>query len=171
MKPGRVLVFPLRLCRNPNAGGCRGNAMLEAALMITMLLALLFAFIDFGLVLFIRASFQHAVREGRAVRHHLRHDERNGAGRLHQDRGAEQFARVPGRGFGQEQDFRPLLRSDQFSRRPTTTVLETWWKFRWKATPGAGLCRCYVRAGTISIGARSSDRMEGLPGGQLPPTR
>jgi hypothetical protein len=45
-------------------GGRRGNAFLELALVILPLLAILLAILDFGFAVFLRSTFQHAVREG-----------------------------------------------------------------------------------------------------------
>jgi len=44
--------------------GRRGNAILEAALVFLPLFALIFAIVDFGFAMFLRSTFQHAVREG-----------------------------------------------------------------------------------------------------------
>lgn len=49
----------------PHLGcGRRGNAFLELGLVLLPLLALLLAILDFGFALFLRSTFQHAVREG-----------------------------------------------------------------------------------------------------------
>ncbi len=57
--------------RVPNSGAAgsrrarqRGNTMLEFAFVALPFLALVLATVDFGMALFIRATMQHAVREG-----------------------------------------------------------------------------------------------------------
>jgi Flp pilus assembly protein TadG len=44
--------------------GRRGNAMVELALVLLPLLAIIFAIIDFSLAVFLRSTFRHAAREG-----------------------------------------------------------------------------------------------------------
>jgi Flp pilus assembly protein TadG len=51
----------LNLCRR---GRTRGSAILEMGLVMVTYLALVFAIVDYGLVIFVKATLQHAVREG-----------------------------------------------------------------------------------------------------------
>jgi hypothetical protein len=44
--------------------GCRGAEILEAALIIVPLFGLIFLLLDISMVVFLRSTFQHAVREG-----------------------------------------------------------------------------------------------------------
>jgi Flp pilus assembly protein TadG len=57
----------------------RGNTFLETALIFLPLFAVIFAILDYGLVIFIKSTMQHAVREGRALCGHLSAEIRDGA--------------------------------------------------------------------------------------------
>jgi Flp pilus assembly protein TadG len=46
------------------ASGCRGAEILEVALIIVPLFGMLFLLLDLSMVIFLRSTFQHAVREG-----------------------------------------------------------------------------------------------------------
>lgn len=52
--------------KTPEQAACRsrGSTFLELALVLVPLLAILLAILDFGFAIFLRSTFQHAVREG-----------------------------------------------------------------------------------------------------------
>ena len=50
--------------RDPRRSGRRGNAMVELALVLLPLLAIIFAIMDFSLAVYLRSTFRHAAREG-----------------------------------------------------------------------------------------------------------
>lgn len=146
----------------------RGNTVVETAMILLPLLALLFAFVDHGLVVFLQSTFQHAVREGVrfAVTYQtfggMGHDASirkvvvdNSAGFL---RGRESTVRI--------RYFDPMTFNEVPDNIPGNIVeisiegyQHPWMAPLWRAP------------GMIQLGARAADRMEGLPTGASPPPR
>jgi Flp pilus assembly protein TadG len=50
--------------RNRKKSSCRGAEILEVALIVVPLFGMIFLLVDLSMVIFIRSTFQHAVREG-----------------------------------------------------------------------------------------------------------
>jgi Flp pilus assembly protein TadG len=148
--------------------GRRGAALTELALVLIPLLALLLAILDFGFAIFLRSTFQHAVREG--VRYAvtgrredgLGHDasikgvvQRNAMGFLSGSAGAEKIHiryYVPG----------TLAETASNAGGNIVEVTVEGFTWRWMAPLLRG-------SSPATILARSSDRMEPSPGGVPPP--
>jgi hypothetical protein len=148
--------------------GSRGSAAVETAMILLPLLALTLAFIDHGLVVFLQSTFQHAVREG--VRYAVTYQTEPGYG--HDD----SIRRVVVRqsmGFlaGREtavkiRYFDPVTFHEVPDNVPGNIVeisIEGY-QHRWMAP-------LWRAPGSIFVGARAADRMEGLPTGASPPPR
>jgi Flp pilus assembly protein TadG len=149
--------------------GRRGNAMVELALVLLPLLAIIFGIIDFSLAVFLRSTFRHAAREG------------------------ARYA-VTGRtagGVGQDAAIRAVVQrnamgllngssgaSKIFVRYYTTgTLVET------QSNAGGNIVEVSIEGYTwnwiapvlrraqpgLTVLARSSDRVENSPGGIPPP--
>ncbi|MCP5113579.1 MAG: pilus assembly protein [bacterium] len=148
----------------------RGNAFVEAAFVLVPLFALIFAIVDFGLAIFVRSTLQHATREG--VRYAVTYRTLEGLGH---DGSIKQVVQNASMGFlageaGSDKvayrDFDPSLFLEVGDNSPGNLVevsVENY-TFGWIAP----LMRS---AAPITMLARSSDRMEGLPTGSLPPAR
>src|SRR6267154_1025108 len=50
--------------KRKRSSGCRGAEILEVALIIVPLFGMIFLLLDLSMVIFLRSTFQHAVREG-----------------------------------------------------------------------------------------------------------
>jgi Flp pilus assembly protein TadG len=50
--------------KRKRSSGCRGAEIIEVALIIVPLFGLMFLLLDLSMVIFLRSTFQHAVREG-----------------------------------------------------------------------------------------------------------
>lgn len=144
--------------------------MVELPLVLIPLVALWVAIIDFSLAIFLKATFQHAAREG--VRYAvtsrtepgLGHDasikaavQRNAMGFLNGGAGAEKIHIryfVPG----------TLTETQSNAGGNIVEVSVEGYTWSWIAP--------VLRSATpLSIAARSSDRMEASPGGGTPPAR
>lgn len=146
----------------------RGNALIETALVMLPLFALVFAIVDHGLVVFLQSTFQHAVREG--VRYAVTYQTQPGLG--HDDsiravvvRNSMGFLR------GRESSikiryFDPITFQEVPDNVPGNIVEVSieGFEHRW-------LAALWRAPGAIQLNARSSDRMEGLPTGASPPPR
>jgi hypothetical protein len=148
----------------------RGNAMVETALIILPLFALMFAIIDFSLAIFVKSTLQHAVREG--VRYAvtfqtqpgLCHDDsiknvvvHNSLNFLRSEQNREKI---------QIRYFLPDTLSPSGNNNPGNIVEVSVEGYNW------GWIAPLWRTNTpLSMLVRSSDRMEGLPGGSSAPCR
>ncbi len=146
----------------------KGNAILEGGLVLVPLMALIFAFIDHGLAIFLQNTFQHAVREG--VRYAVTYQTQSGMG---QDASIQTVVKRNAMGFLSNCNncikiryYKPdsLVETTENIPGNLVEVSVEGYQLSWMAP----LMRS---AGKISIVARAADRMEGLPGGQSPPTR
>jgi hypothetical protein len=54
----------LGMSRNSKKSSCRGAEVVEVALIIVPLFGIIFLLLDLSMVIFLRSTFQHAVREG-----------------------------------------------------------------------------------------------------------
>lgn len=147
----------------------RGGALVELPLVLIPLVALWVAIIDFSLGIFLKATFQHAAREG--VRYAvtsrtepgLGHDasikavvQRHAMGFLNGDEGAERIHiryYVPG----------TLAETSSNAGGNIVEVSIEGYTWNWIAP-------VLRSAAPLTISARSSDRMEASPGG-IPPAR
>jgi hypothetical protein len=150
--------------------GRRGNALLELALVLVPWLALIFGIVDFGFAIFLRNAFQHSVREGvrYAVTYQtasgMGHDasiksvvQRNALGMLAGSSGASQIL---------IRYYLPETLAETPNNWPGNLVEVSIENFRW------GWMAPLLRSSTpMSVTVRSMDRMEGLPGGTMPPAR
>jgi hypothetical protein len=146
----------------------RGNAAVETALILLPLLALTYAFIDHGLVVFLQSTFQHAVREG--VRYAVTYQTIGGMGH---DASIRQIVVEQSMGFlrGKEDAvkiryFDPVTFNEVPDNVPGNIVEVSieGYEHRW-------LAALWRAPGGITLGARAADRMEGLPTGASPPPR
>jgi hypothetical protein len=148
--------------------GQRGNAMIESAMVLLPLMALIFAFIDHGVFLFVQNTFQHAVREG--VRYAITYQVKPGMGH---DASIKSVVSQNAMGFLKNCNscikiryFRPdtLVESPDNLPGNLIEVSVEGYSFTWMAP-------LWRAAGSLGIAARASDRMEGLAGGASPPAR
>ncbi len=146
----------------------RGNAAVETALILLPLMALIFAFIDHGLVVFLQSTFQHAVREG--VRYAVTYQTFGGMGH---DASIRKVVAQQSMGFlrGREDAikiryFDPATFQEVPDNVPGNIIEVSieGFEHRW-------LAPLWRAAGLIRIHARAADRMEGLPTGAMPPPR
>lgn len=144
--------------------------MVETALIIIPTFGLFFAIIDFSLAIFVKSTLQHAVREG--VRYAVTYQTQPG---LCQDDSIKNTVVRHSMGFlasetAREKIFIRYYAPDTLSPTPQNTpgnVVEVSVEgFTWGWI--APLWRTNSPLGML---VRSSDRMEGLPGGASPPCR
>ncbi|MEP7363566.1 MAG: TadE/TadG family type IV pilus assembly protein [Acidobacteriota bacterium] len=148
----------------------RGNAFVEGALVLLPLFALLFAITDFGLAIFIKNTFMHAVREG--TRYAVTYKVQTGFG--HDDSiknvvqsnamgflsGATNYSKIKVRYYS------PTSFVEVTGNDPGNVVEVSVEGYSW-----GWLAPLWRSATPLNISVRSSDRMESLPGGASPPTR
>ena len=148
----------------------RGNAMLETALIFLPLFAVIFAILDYGLVIFIKSTFQHAVREGAryAVTYQLKggmgHDssiktvvQQNAMGFLNGAAGTDKI---------KVRYFQPDTFVETTYNWPGNLVEVSVENYTWRWV--VPLWRQHTN---MNLVARAVDRMEGLPAGTMPPAR
>lgn len=161
--------MPLSAC-SPRRARQRGNAILESALIFLPLMAIFCAIIDFSLAIFVKSTLQHAVREG--VRYAVTfqtqegfcHDDsiknvvvRNSMGFLSSEEAQEKI---------HIRYYLPDTLSPSGENNPGNIIEVSVEDFTW------GWIAPIWRSNTpMSMLIRSSDRMEGLPGGVSPPCR
>lgn len=157
-----------KLTRTLPTGGRRGNAMVETAMILLPMLALLFAIVDHGLVVFLQSTFQHAVREG--VRYAVTYQTAAGMGH---DASIRQVVVRQSMGFLRGREDAIKIRyfdPNTFQEVPYNlpgNIIEVsieGYEHHW-------LAALWRAAGKIQITARAADRMEGLPTGASPPPR
>lgn len=147
-----------------------GNTMIEFGFVILPFLALVLATIDFGMAIFIRATMQHAVREG--VRYAVTYQTLPGKC---QDESIRQVVKRQAMGFMNQAQADSYVKVEYFlpeTLSPTSdnspgNIVEVsvdGYQYRW-------ICPLWRRAEPMRILVRSSDRMEGLPGGGTKPCR
>jgi ABC-type dipeptide/oligopeptide/nickel transport system ATPase component len=148
----------------------RGNAFVEAAFVLVPLFALIFGIVDFGLGIFIRSTLQHAVREG--VRYAITYQTSAGMG---QDDSIKSVVKTSAMGFLNDPDkaadikiryYNPNTLAEVSSNSPGNLVEVSVENYTW-----GWLAPLLRTASPLRITVRSSDRMEGLPGGVNPPPR
>lgn len=148
----------------------RGNAFLEMAFVILPLFAILFAITDFGFAIFIKNTFMHAVREG--VRFAVTYRTFGGYG--HDDSikhvvqsqamgmlgGSANYGKIHVRYYN------PTTFAEVPENNPGNIVEVSVENFSW-----GWMAPLWRTSTPLNISARSSDRMESLPGGISPPPR
>lgn len=146
----------------------RGNTFIETALIFLPLMALIFAFVDHGLVVFLQSTFQHAVREG--VRYAVTYQTQPGLGH---DASIRAIVVRQSMGFlrGREDAikiryFDPITFNEVPDNVPGNIIEVSieGYQHRW-------LAPLWRDATPLIITARAADRMEGLPTGASPPPR
>ncbi len=148
----------------------RGNALLETALIFLPLFAIIFAILDFGLVIFIKSTLQNAVREG--ARYAVTYQLKSGMGH---DLSIKTVVQQNGLGFLSGTTGLDRIKVRYY--QPDTFVETTYnWPgnlveisvegYQWK-----WMVPMWRAAGTLNLVARAMDRMEGLPAGTTPPAR
>lgn len=154
----------------PGPGRQAGNAFVEAAFVFIPLLALIFAIVDFGLAIFVRSTLQHATREG--VRYAVTYQTLSGMGHDASIRAVVQGSSIgllngaAGAAKIHIRYYDPITFQEVPANAPGNLVEVSVENFSW------GWLAPLLRAATpINFVARSSDRMEGLPGGGQPPPR
>ena len=148
----------------------RGNAFIEGALVLVPLFALMFAITDFGLAIFIKNTFMHAVREG--VRYAVTYKVQSGYGH---DASIKNVVQANAMGFLSGtanydkikiRYYNPSSFAEVSANDPGNIVEVSVEGYTW------GWLAPLWRSNTpLNISVRSSDRMESLPGGVSPPTR
>ncbi|MBI3207699.1 MAG: pilus assembly protein [Candidatus Solibacter usitatus] len=151
-----------------------GHAMLEGALVIIPFLAIFFAIFDFGMVIFLKNTFQNAAREG--VRYAVTYQTVSGMG---QDASIKSVVKTNAMGFlnstatcGANNDciainyYNPTTLAATTANAPGNIVEIVISGYTW------GVMAPVMRSGTgIPVRVTASDRMESLPGGVSPPAR
>jgi len=144
--------------------------MVETALIILPMFAIFFAIIDFSLAIFVKSSLQHAVREG--VRFAVTYQVEPG---LCQDDSIKNVVVQQSMGFlstpeGREKIhiryYLPDTLSPTAENMPGNIVEVSVEDFTW-----GWVAPIWRNNSPLGMLVRSSDRMEGLPGGASPPCR
>ncbi len=148
----------------------RGNAFVEAAFVLVPLFALIFGIVDFGFGIFIRSTLQHAVREG--VRYAVTYQTVGGMGH---DDSIKSVVKASAMGFLNADDkaakikiryYDPTTLTEVSSNSPGNLIEVSVEDYTW-----GWMAPLMRSANPLRITVRSSDRMEGLPGGTNPPPR
>ncbi len=148
----------------------RGNAFIELSLVLLPLFALLFAIFDFSMVIFLKSTFLHAVREGTryAVTYSLEpgmgHDasiksivQQNAMGFLSGNDGLSKI-------HIQYYDRQTLLPTESNAPQNLVEVSVEGYQWIWVAP-------LWRTSTPLTITARSADRMEALPPSAVLPAR
>jgi hypothetical protein len=151
----------------------RGNALVEMSLMMVPLFGLLFGIVDFGFAIFTRSTLQHAVREG--VRFAVTYQLMDG---MCQDPSIKEAVKQQAMGFLSSTEnavkinvryFDPLTFNEIAAPAGNSpgNIVEVsvdQYQYSWMAP-------LFWSSSPLWINVRSSDRMEGLPGGAAAPCR
>ncbi|WP_321472668.1 TadE/TadG family type IV pilus assembly protein [uncultured Paludibaculum sp.] len=165
------------MARKTNSGNSRpsrrrqcGNAMVETALVLVPFFALVMGIIDFGRAFYARTAIQYGVQAG--TRYAVTFQTLNG---MCQDASIKEIVRRNSIGFLTATDlankvfvryYLPDTLAATGSNLPGNIVEVSveGYQFKWIAPLWRSIA-------PMTIVARSSDRMEGLPGGTSPPCR
>ena len=156
--------------------------MLEGGLVFVPFFALMFGIVDYGMAIFLRNTFQHATREG--ARYAVTFQTMSGMG---QDASIKAVVQDAAMGFLNGTTGANMIKIKYYKTTcppaPTTCVLLGEDTTPTANQPGSvveisiegytwGVVAPLLRsANPIPLTARSSDRMESLPGGVAPPAR
>ena len=150
--------------------GRRGSTFVELALVLIPWMALILGITDFGFAIFLRNAFQHSVREG--VRYAVTYQTVSGMGHDASIKSVVQTNAVGmlGGASGASQIhiryYLPDTLVETPNNWPGNLVEVSIENYQW------GWMAPLLRTSTpMSVTVRSMDRMEGLPGGSLPPAR
>lgn len=146
--------------------------MVELAFVLTPLLAIFFAIIDFSMVVFIRSNFQNAVREG--VRYGITFRTQSG---LCQDASVREIVKSNSVGFLGSSN-QSLIKVNYYQPSDLSTPITSGgnvpgnvievsvqgYQVNW-------LAPLWRSSNPLQINVYASDRLEGLPGGVAPPCR
>lgn len=149
----------------------RGSSpILEGALVFIPFFALFFAIIDYGMVAFVKNTFQHATREG--VRYAVTYQTSGGLGH---DASIKQVVKTNALGFlsGTGGDshiiikyYDPNTLLETPANLPGNIVEVSVENYQW------GMVAALLRSrNPITLNVRASDRMETVPNGLAPPSR
>jgi hypothetical protein len=150
--------------------GRRGNATLELALVMIPWMALFFAIIDFGFAVFVRNSFQHAVREG--VRYAVTFQTMSGMGHDASIKSvvqANSFGFLSGASGADHIHIRyylPDTLEETANNYPGYLIEVSIENYQW-----SWIAPFFRTDAPLTVTARSMDRMEGLPAGTSVPVR
>ena len=148
----------------------RGSALDVAAVVLVPLFAILFAITDFGMAIFVKNTFMHAVREG--TRYAVTYKVQPG---YSHDASIKNIVRNNSMGFLSSTDnynkikvryFNPSSFAEVAGNDPGNIVEVSVEGYTW-----GWLAPVWRTATPLNISVRSSDRMESLPGGTSPPPR
>jgi Flp pilus assembly protein TadG len=148
----------------------RGNAVIETALILTPLLALIMAILDYGVAAFLKSTFLHATREG--VRYAVTYKVLGGMG---QDASIKTIVQRNAMGFLNGTAganlidihyYLPDTFTETTQNYPGNIVEVAVEGYQWRF-----MVPLWRQPGYLTINARSLDRMEGLPAGSGPPAR
>lgn len=150
--------------------GQKGNTIVESAFVMIPLFAIIFGIADFGLMIFMRSSLQHAVREG--VRYAVTYQTKDGMGH---DASIKAVVQEQAMGFLNNEEsleslviryYDPSTMQEVANNAPGNLIEVSVENYVW------GWLAPFLRsASPLYVTVRSSDRMEGLPGGVSPPAR
>lgn len=149
----------------------RGNAFVEFGFMALPFFALVMGTIDFGMAIFIRATMQHAAREG--VRYAVTYQTISEG--MCQDESIKQIVKNNTFGFMSETQRDNYVKVEYYlpeTLAPTSdnspgNIVEVsvdGYQWRW-------ICPLWRSAAPMNVTVRSTSRMEGLPGGKPKPCR
>ena len=148
----------------------RGNTFVEAGLVFLPFMALVLGITEFSSALFVRTTMQHAVREG--VRYAVTYQLKPG---MCQDDSIKEVVRQNAQGFLKPADlgskvvvryYLPTTLAASAANQPGNIVEISveGYQYRWIAP-------LWRTSTPLTIVARATDIMEGLPGGTAPPCR
>jgi Flp pilus assembly protein TadG len=155
---------------NPFRQRQSGHTMLETALIALPFFALILGTLDFSLALFVKATLQHAVREG--VRYAVTYQTEQGLGH---DASIRQTVRSSAMGLMSEAQAAESIQIRYYTNDSLTEKANNWpgnivevsiEDYQW-----AWMTSLWHSGTPLQLTARSSDRMEGLPAGTSPPER
>lgn len=161
--------------------GQRGDGLVEAALVIVPLMAMIFAILDFSIVIFLKSTFQFAVREG--VRYAITYRTESGLG---QDTSIKHVVQSRSMGFlsGDKIAYiqinyyqpsnltAPVTGTGSNAPGNVVEVAVVNFPWSWLAPLQPDMDQAHRRTSPLTLSAYSSDVMQGLPVGSLnPPAR
>jgi hypothetical protein len=161
--------------------GQRGNTMVEAVLVLVPLMAMIFAILDFSLVIFLKSTFQFAVREG--VRYAITYQTETGQGHdisikhVVQNRslgflGGAKISCIQINYYLPSNLTTPVTGANSNFPGNVVEVAVVSFPWSWLAPLSPDMDQTHRRRSPLALSASSSDVMQGLPvGSQTPPAR
>ncbi len=146
----------------------RGNAMVEASLVLLPFMALVLGITEYSMALFVRTTMQHSVREG--ARYAVTFRTMTG---MCQDASIKEIVRQNSMGFLKPADltnsvviryYRPDTMATTNLNSPNNLVEVSVENYQWR-----WIAPLWRSAAPLAVVARALDRMEGLPGGTTTP--